>query len=687
MTTRPRLRRSAGVAPAVSRHRCRLALLPALLLALAAGHAAARSLADAEVTQLSLDQLLEVEIYSTSEYVRKLSGAPSSASVVTAADIKAHGYRNLTDILRSLPGLYVAYDRNASYVGSRGFGKVGDWNSRVLFMVDGHRTNENVYDGAYIGNDFVIDVALIERVEYVAGPAAAMLYGNNAFFGVVNVVTKSGKQLGGGELAAAIGSADARQARASYGRQLDNGLDVLLSLSGLDNGGRNLAMPEFGGTARGLDDERAGQFFAKLGRGGLAVEIAHAARRKGVPNATYGQLFNDQRSQADDTQTLFNLSYNHPLGTESAVSGRLYYGRYDYREDTIYDRAAAPPSDIQVFRDTAQGRWWGIDLKYVSERINGHKLLLGADFQRDRRRDQGGGYLNQPPLLDDRRDGQQWGIYLHDEIRFADRLTLDLGVRHDAPSVGRSELNPRLGLVYQWRPDTALKALYGSAFRPPNVFELYYVTDDAYRPNPKLGPERIKTRELIVDHAMSPDSRVIATLFRNDIRDLIEYVPQNGADGIPGTPDDIFRFENAGRARTTGLELRHERTLADGGQFRVSYTGQHTRDRLGKVPENSPRHLAKLNWHQPLFDSRLRAGLEFQYVGARHGPVGSRVGAAALTNLTLATRRLIPGAELAVTVFNLFDRRVADPAAYFHAPLDRIRQDGREWRLQFLVPF
>jgi iron complex outermembrane receptor protein len=662
-------------------------LLCALLGTLAAGQAAARPLTDEEVSLLPLDRLLEVERYSTCGYVSKISGAPASASIVTAEEIRAHGYRNLTDILRSLPGLHLAYDRNYSYLGSRGFGKVGDWNSRGLFMIDGHRVNENVYDGAYIGNDFILDVGLIERVEYVAGPAAAMLYGNNAFFGVVNVITKSGRDLGGGELALAAGSAGARHARLSYGKRLDNGLDVLLSVSGLDNRGRDISMPELGGTAHDLDHERAQRLFAKLGLGGFNLELARSERRKGVPNASYGQLFDDPRSRTDDAQTSLDLSYNHALGEESAVSGRLYYGRYDYTGDYPYDLAASAPADIRVNRDIALGSWWGLDLKYVGPRRAGHKLLLGVDYQRNLRRDQHSAYLGLPALFADRRDDRQWGIYVHDEIELGRSLLLDVGARHDQPAVGGSEFNPRLGLVWRWRADTTLKALYGTAFRPPNVFELYYRSDDIYLPNPKLKPERINSREVVLVHSLGDGARLGATLFHNHIRDLIDYVPHSGADGLMGTPDDLLRFENAGTAATTGLELSHERALPAGGRLRASYTGQRSQDETGHAPENSPRHLAKLNWRQPLLADRLTAGLEIQSLSARRGALGNRVGGATLTNLTLASRRLLPGSELALTIFNLFDRRIADPAAHFHAPLDRIRQDGREWRLQLVIPF
>lgn len=647
------------------------------------GNALARPLSDDEASRLSLEELLAVEVYSTDRYVRQVSGRAAAASVVTAEDIRTFGYRSLADILRAMPGLYVANDRNYSYLGSRGLGSVGDWNSRVLVLVDGFRVNENLYDGAYIGQDFIVDVGLIERVEYVAGPAAAMLHGNNAIFGVVNVVTRSGRQLEGGELGVGTGSADTRQGRVSYGRLLDNGLEFLLSASRFRSDGRDLPLPEFGGTARGLDFENADRVFAKLGWGEFQLEIAHAERDKGIPNASYGQVFNDPRSRTVDIQSFVDLKYSHALDRESAVSGRLYFGRYEYLGDYVYDRAAVPPPDIAVFRDTGRGEWWGGEAKYVSGDLGGHKLLLGADFHIDLHRDMWGRYLDQPMMLDSRKSGRQWGVFVHDEIALGPDLTLDLGARYDHPARGDGELHPRIGLAYQWRPDTALKALYSSAFRPPNVYELYYVTDDIYYPNPRLDPERVRTVELGIDHRLSPRDHLVATLFRNDVGDKIDYVAQDGPDGLPGTVDDFLQFQNAYKLRNRGLELRYERTLADGrGRLAASYTGQRTRDDAGNEPGNSPRHLAKLQWRQPLFATRWQAGLELQYVGSRRTYAGSRVGGVALTNLSLHAPRLLQDVELTVSAYNLFDRRYSDPAAGYHDPLDRIRQDGRTWLLQ-----
>ena len=83
-----------------------------------------------DLVQLPLEQLLNLDVYSASKFAQKVSEAPSAVSVVTAADIKSFGWRTLADILRSMRGLYVGYDRNYSYLGARGFLRPGDYNTR-----------------------------------------------------------------------------------------------------------------------------------------------------------------------------------------------------------------------------------------------------------------------------------------------------------------------------------------------------------------------------------------------------------------------------------------------------------------------------------------------------------------------------------------------------------------------------
>src|SRR6187200_3339680 len=101
-----------------------------------------------DLSKLSLEQLVDLKIdsvYGASAYLQKVTEGPSSVTIVTAEQIRRYGFRTLADVLRSVRGFYVTYDRNYSYVGVRGFSRPGDYNARILLLIDGHRLNDNVF--------------------------------------------------------------------------------------------------------------------------------------------------------------------------------------------------------------------------------------------------------------------------------------------------------------------------------------------------------------------------------------------------------------------------------------------------------------------------------------------------------------------------------------------------------------
>jgi len=190
-----------------------------------------------DFTQLNLEQLMGVKVpivYGASKHEQKVTEAPSAVSIVTQDDIQKFGYRTLADVLRSARGFFVTYDRSYSYIGVRGINRPGDFGGRVLITVDGHRLNEPLYDSAFNGNDFPLDVDLIDRVEIIRG-AGSSLYGNNAFFAVINVVTRRGGAMNGVELSGAAASYDTYTGRLSYGKHFTNGLELVVSGSLFDS--------------------------------------------------------------------------------------------------------------------------------------------------------------------------------------------------------------------------------------------------------------------------------------------------------------------------------------------------------------------------------------------------------------------------------------------------------------------
>jgi outer membrane receptor protein involved in Fe transport len=626
----------------------------------------------------SLENLLNVKVYGASKFSQRALEAPATVTVVTAADIRTFGYRTLADVLRSIRGLYVSYDRSYPFLGVHGFSRPGDFNSRVLLLLDGTRINDNLYDTATIGLDFPLDVDLIERVEFVPGPGSS-LYGSNAFFGVVNVVTRQGRDVQNAELSGAAASFGTDRERLSLGRRFENGLDVLLSATRHDSNGRDRYFPEYDapetnfGRAEGLDGERHGSGFARFGYGGWSLEAVFGERDKDIPTGQYDTLFNTAGTRTRDRKTHVTLEYLTALPNHSELSTRVFYGHY------LYDGTYAYPGDLNV--DRARGQWWGGEAKLFSAAFAGHKLVLGSEFQINFRQDQTNfdrfsGQIG----LDDHRSGDRYGFYLQDEITLLDSLKFNGGVRYDHYNTFGGTVNPRLALIYQPAPETALKLAYGTAFRAPNAYELYYAAPSpgGQSPNPELGPEHIETYELSVEtHAAG--WLLTGALFRYHIDQEIEQVRLSTGD--------LLIYRNVGHLHIDGGTAEIERIWNNGIRLRASYSGQYAEEAgIGRWLSNSPKHLVKFNLSAPVYGDALRLGWESQYVADRKTYTADRADGYFLTNLTLTAQKLVPGLEISASVYNLFDERYADPVGDFHRQ-DRIEQDGRHFRVKLTARF
>jgi len=141
-----------------------------------------------DLSQMGLEDLVKVQVDTVSgasKFLEKSTNVPASVTIVTAEEIREFGYRTLADVLQSVRGFHVIYDRNYSYVAIRGFLQPGDYNARILFLLDGHRVNDNIYDGAYVGTAFPGDVNLIDRIEIVRG-ASSSVYGTGALLAVAS---------------------------------------------------------------------------------------------------------------------------------------------------------------------------------------------------------------------------------------------------------------------------------------------------------------------------------------------------------------------------------------------------------------------------------------------------------------------------------------------------------------------
>lgn len=636
-----------------------------------------------DVLDMSLEDLMLIEIdsvYGASGFKQKVSEAPASVIIITSDEIKACGYRTVADILRNVRSCYVSYDRNYNYLGVRGYGPAADYNSRFAMMVDGHRINDVIFGGAPIGSDFPIDMDLIDRVEVIRGPNSS-LYVASAFLGVINIITKRGRDLDGVSVASDAASFGSYQSRASYGKTSVNGLDVLLSASFYDSRGQGrLFFKEFdapatnNGIAVDADDETNHQFFANASWGGFTSHGVYGSREKGIPTAPFGSAFNDAGTRTIDVRAYLDLQYRRELGHGWGLTNRAYFDQFNDDGTYVYDYTDFGGPSRVLNKNFSHGRWVGNELAVSKQLSERQRISIGSEYRYNFQQDQGN-YDVEPfvQYLDEQRTSTVFSFYGQDEIRLVDNLVLNLGVRYDHYSTFGGTTNPRAAVIYSPWQKTTWKFLYGQSFRAPNQFEISYEAP-GNEFNPDLRPETVRTMELVWEQSLANHFGLTVSGFYYPIRGLI------GQEVNPATGN--LRFTNSGSLDLRGIDVGVSRRLPGRLETTVSYSFQDVTNVDSRVPViNSPGHLVQATLRVPLIPRKLWASTNSQYVSRRATLAGEYSGAYTVSNLTLFSRDLLKDWEFSASVYNLFDRKFTDPRSNGLAE-DVLFQDGRTFRLR-----
>jgi iron complex outermembrane receptor protein len=172
-----------------------------------------------DVTAMSMEDLMNVQVTSVSKRSQKLADAAAAVFVITQDDIRRSGAQSIPEALRMVPGLQVArIDENKWAIASRGFD--GRFDNKLLVLIDGRSVYTPLFSGVFWN---VEDVMLedVDRIEVIRGPGAT-LWGANAVDGVINIITKSSKSTQSALVTAEAGSEERGATSVRYGGKLND---------------------------------------------------------------------------------------------------------------------------------------------------------------------------------------------------------------------------------------------------------------------------------------------------------------------------------------------------------------------------------------------------------------------------------------------------------------------------------
>lgn len=490
---------------------------------------------------LSLEELMSVEVESSTKSSVKIQRAPSVIRVYTKKDFDRFNFIDLNDVLNSIPGTQVQQYRAAhQLVWIRGV--QARYNNKVLLLIDGVPMRDSYYGNFNI--DEMIPIELIEKVEVINGPGS-VLYGANSFSGVISVTTKKkGKSVG-----MDYGSNNSISGNAEY--DIDNfyGHVGYYQSDGFE--------PELkaNGVARDIPQNSDNtSAYLKYQSEALTLTL-------GMMNYNYSYKYRstDKDYTFKRTPVFGSAKYKLKVGEQGQLNIGGYVNDYSFTrfktkfiDDTSDDLKEISTNDLDT-------RILGADIDY-SVAVGSHQIIVGTSIQRDQATDlkevitfDKGDLVNEleQSILDPDIKRDNTGFFIQDLWDLDDSWSLVAGLRYDVQSNFDNQLSYRIGLTTNLSENVYGKLLYGTAYRVPSYRE--YLDVDA--PNALLKPEELQTLELQIGYLFDKGD-INLTFYNNSYQDFIseivvDSIAENG--GFREVDDEMaFNFKSRD---ISGLEL------------------------------------------------------------------------------------------------------------------------------------
>ena len=640
------------------------------------------------------------EVTIATRHETQVSKAPSIVTVITDEEIKNLGYRTFVEILRTVPGFEILKTGalGDTIPAVRGF--AGD--NKVRVMLNGHLVNNPLRGGAFVNfDDFPVEG--IKRIEIIRGPGSAM-YGENAFLGVINIITKDAKDIDGIKVSSGYGSFDTYDENIIFGetygkvgvsgmvhyRQTD-GFDGIVerdSQTMVDDSLSSLGFPKASLAPGKVHDGRQ-EFDLNLKVAYKDFYIEGLYINKNVGPFVGPQYALNNESDVENNYVFGEAGYKKTFDERLTLKPRIYYDQFDrniYSEslpegstissdtdgDSVADTYYTYPNGYIVNSKLIE-RVAGTEIPFDYELFDGNMLTLGLEYRYVKQTnihflsnvdpvtleplDSIQDFSESYPQIDKATRGI-WSVYLQDTWDITDALNFTVGVRHDHYSDFGGTTNPRSGLTWAFMKNASLKFLYGEAFRAPSFSEMHaiYQKNSIIRGNKDLDPETVRPYETGLSYKFNKYVSSSVNYFFNDIKDLIVLRTVESAQ-------NTSRYENFGDARIQGVEMETKVDITKGNYVFMNYTFQSPEDDDGDKLPFVAKHKGNfgVNVH---YWKYLNTNLSTFVSGPRSREEGDSrddLPAYTLLNLSVIGKEFFKTMEVYGTVYNLLDKDYSDP--------------------------
>ena len=494
--------------------------------------------------ELSLEELVNVSVSTTSKREEKKTDSPALVSVLQSQEIELLGFTSTEEIIEYITGLSSVNGEGNVFTTTSILGNtLVNYNTNTLLLVDG-KSILSPYHGSF---DFAaIPVSSIDRIEVVKG-ANSVLYGTNAINAVINVITKSSTDAN--KIHVQVGQHGKRSLSGSFGNAAA-GLAVQADITNV--GGETLTLiDEQGQTLDWEPDKEIRNINVKYQAGNLNLQLLHFNRRvsnhrtKGFDDIQYN----------DESGTLLAADYTVDLADDSTLT--LLLQHYDWE----LDKAFLKFSDQREFTWYYQGSRSSAQLEYTFNWRNNYIISgLEASNNKGRRFKQDKNAFDIGAFDEPTKD---FSAYLNGIWAYSDDIDIHYGARYYTSTffdhvldrdIDFNSLSFRAALIRRLNDNMSFKLVFGEAFRVPTYFERQ-VASATVQGNADLRPEESRTINLI--YSLSEDNFDLQIgLFKTTIDEKITRIP------IPNTPN-IFQNNNVGSVTFDGLETELNFSLSD----------------------------------------------------------------------------------------------------------------------------